>query len=165
MTPRQDASCFTQKTRRNGHHGSQWPQRGPIGCDHTPGEHDPGAMQAALGPCLGLRDSSPWSCTDSETVGPPLFRLQLCFPTSSKMIGAWTNLQWITSGKQEHFPPNSFVLEDKRTEGLYKAQKQMSFTEFTIFIHSLQVPLVATDEGVILLRVLFCFSNLQVFCS
>ena len=101
----------------------------------------------------------------SETVGPPLFRLQLCFPTSSKMIGAWTNLQWITSGKQEHFPPNSFVLEDKRTEGLYKAQKQMSFTEFTIFIHSLQVPLVATDEGVILLRVLFCFSNLQVFCS
>ena len=67
--------------------------------------------------------------------------------------------------QQEHFPPNNFVLEDKRTEGLYKAQKQMSFIEFTILTHSLQAPLVATDEGVILLRlfIIIFFSNLQVF--
>ena len=40
----------------------------------------------------------------------------------------------------------------------------MSFTEFTILTHSLQVRLVARDEGVILLRLFFIFfSNLQVF--
>ena len=114
---------------------------------------------------MASRRLSVLACTDTlKLLGPCYFAYSCSSPLPLRWLGPEPISSWSLQAKQEHFPPNSFVLEDKRTEGLYKAQKQMSFTEFTIFIHSLQVPLVATD-GVILLRVLFCFSNLQVFCS
>ena len=155
MTHQQDPSCFTQKTHRNGRHGSRWLNHGRTPC----GDH----IDRAQPLLMTLWPLSVLTCTDTlKLLGPCYFIYSCAFPLPLSWLGC--DQSPVAHFRQQgHFPPNNSVLEDKRTEGLYKAQKQMSFTESTILTHSLQVPLVATDEGVILLFFFFFFQIFRCF--
>ena len=80
---------------------------------------------------MASRRLSVLACTDTlKLLGPCYFAYSCASPLPLRWLGPEPISSWSLQAKQEHFPPNSFVLEDKRTEGLYKAQKQMSFTVY-----------------------------------